>query len=162
MRRLRFLGLCCAFVALGCGRTQLPLPAAPSPAPIDLPPPSPVPQPSFDHRLQVGELIKTRVTADDRLCGDAFPYRCRHYGLTPRTSGVLMVAMTWGSGEYPLDIGVYDPQGREWAGHRVEGYRREAVLPVTAGETYVIEVWSFLSPGEEFELSASLDASGLP
>lgn len=158
MRRLHLVMVCLAFMTVGCERSQ-PLAPTTLPTPGPVPPVRPVLPPPFEQRLEIDEVIKTRITADDGWCGDQFPYHCRHYGLTAKTSGVLQVTMTWwGGGEYPLDLGVIDSLGREWPALAGPGRRRDVVLPVVAGETYVIEIWSFLFPGEEFELRSAFEA----
>jgi hypothetical protein len=158
MRRLHSVVICFALAAMGCDSTFIP-PTAPTPNPPAAPTPTPVPQPRFEQRLEIGEVIKTRVTREDPLCSEGWPYRCRYYGLTPATNGLLNITMTWqNGGVYPLDFGVYDAQGRSWDAVADAGLRRSVTLPVTAGATYVIEIWSFLEPGEEFELGSSIGA----
>jgi hypothetical protein len=52
---------------------------------------------------------------------------------------------------------VIGPSGAGWVGEIAEGPYRIARGRVTGGNTYVIEVWSFSTPHEPFELSTSLE-----
>jgi hypothetical protein len=73
--------------------------------------------------------------------------------------GVLEVAVRWNvtqTNPYPLDMDVIGPSGAGWVGEIASGPQRIARGRVTRGSTYVIEVWSFLTPPEPFELSTSL------
>jgi len=158
MRRFRISIVCLGLVALGCDRG---LPTAPTPGatPVPLPSPSPLPQPTLGSPIEVGEVITSRVTSDDPLCGHMTSYPCRYYRLTPARDGVLHITLAWSPqllDNYPLDMSVIDPQGKEWAAIVVGRAQRGASLPVTAGAPYVIEIWSFLSPPAEFELRSSL------
>jgi hypothetical protein len=59
---------------------------------------------------------------------------------------------------YPLDIGLIAPND----GLIPEvgpGTQRRLSFGVVVGGTYVIEIWSFLDPGEEFELTTALLAN---
>lgn len=100
------------------------------------------------------------MTQNDPLCDAGWPHRCRHYRLTAPAAGVLKVTMTWSSqvaDPYPLDIGVVDPLGRTYYPSVGPGAQRQVSVQVSAGTTYVIEIWSSLSPGEEFELHTAIE-----
>jgi hypothetical protein len=158
MCRFRISIVCLGLVALGCDRG---LPTAPTPGAtaVPLPTPSPSPQPPLGSHIEVGEVITSRVTSDDPLCGHNTPFPCRYYRLTPARDGVLQVTLAWNPqlvDDYPLDMSVIDPQGKDWAATVVGRAQRGVSVRVTAGASYVIEIWSFLSPGVEFELRSSL------
>lgn len=158
MGRFRISMVCLGLVALGCDRG---LPTAPTPGAtaVPLPSPSPSPQPSLGSHIEVGEVITSRVTPDDPLCGDVAPFHCRYYRMTPARDGVLHITLGWNPQlleDYPLDMGVIDPQGRERVATVVGRAQRGVSVRVTAGAPYVIEIWSFLSPGAEFELRSLL------
>lgn len=160
MCRFRISIVCLGLVALGCDRG---LPTAPTPGAtaVPLPLPSPSPQPPFGSDIEVGEVITSRVTPDDPQCGLVAPFFCRYYRLTPPRDGVLHVTLAWSPqlhDNYPLDMGVIDPHGRERTATVVGPAQRGVSLRVTAGAPYVIEIWSFLSPAAEFELRSSLSA----
>jgi hypothetical protein len=113
--------------------------------------------------IAVGEVVNSQVTMDDPLCDPGWPHRCRYYRLTAPADGVLDVTMRWSSQQpdpYPLDIDVISAIGRMGLPAGVgPGPQRRVTLRVKAGDTYVIEIWSFLSPGEGFELSTTLQGT---
>jgi hypothetical protein len=106
-------------------------------------------------------VINSRVTLDDPLCDQVWPYRCAHYRLIAPGDGVIDFVMTCPAlaDKYVVDIGVIDPAGRMWISAEAEQWRlgpqRTVRIPVTAGATYVIEIWSLGAPGEMFELKTS-------
>ena len=68
--------------------------------------------------------------------------------------------MGWSTAQadpYPLDIGVYGPTG-DWPAVVGPGAQRYVDVVADAGATYLIEVWSFLTPAEPFELTSSIEA----
>ena len=143
----------------GCGDGRVPLPTAPTTRPeAPLPPPTGTPR-TFSQRIEVGDIVEGVLTAHDPLCDPGWPYRCRYYGLTVPSTGTLLVTIAWNpeiSDPYPLDMGVTDERGREWASAANRRGDRIVAIPVTEGATYVIEVWSFRSPDEPFQLRTSL------
>jgi hypothetical protein len=58
---------------------------------------------------------------------------------------------------YPFDMGVLGPSGAVADGQIGVGLERIARGRVSAGSTYVIEVWSFLTTPEPFDLSTSIE-----
>jgi hypothetical protein len=115
--------------------------------------------PAFAERIDIGEVVRSRATAEDPLCDPGWPYRCRYYGVTVPSSGWLRVTIGWNPelpGEYPLDMGIIDEQGREWVSTPGQPAQRSVAVLAAAGTTYVIEVWSFWSPPADFELKTSL------
>ena len=109
-------------------------------------------------RIDIGDVIRSRVTAEDPLCELGWPYRCRYYGVTVPSAGWLNVTIGW-------DPELTRRYRSTWASSTfrgANGSRRQAgsaetcPVPVTAGTTYVIEVWSFWSPPADFQLTTSL------
>lgn len=119
-------------------------------------------QPTSGVPIAIGEVVSSRVTPEDALCDPKWPHRCRHYQLIASADGILEVVMTCPklAQEYVVDIGVIDPMGGMWISREAQlfalGPQRSVKLRVTAGATYVIEIWSLDAPGETFELKTSL------
>jgi hypothetical protein len=161
MQRLT-ISVVCLFLMIACGDHEVSVPTAPTanPSPVTpLPPPTRIPVPAFTQRIDIGEVVRSRATDEDPLCDTGWPYRCRYYGLTVPSAGWLNVTIGWDPelpGEYPLDMGIIDGQGREWVSTPSGAALRHVAVPVTAGTTYVIEVWSFWSPPADFQLTPSL------
>ena len=163
MGHFRYAAVSFAMLALGCDGSRSVLPTGPSqPNPkVTTSIPSPVPVvPINATTIAVGEVVNGQVTVDDPLCDLGWPHRCRCYRLTVPADGVLEVAMGWSSQQrdpYPLDIDVINASGRmgllSAAG---PGTQRRVSLRVKAGDIYALEIWSFLSPAEGFELSTTL------
>jgi hypothetical protein len=166
MRYVRFSVVCFSMLALGCdGSRRSLLPTRPS----ELPPTATTPTSPQAPRVltvaattvAVGEVVNSRVTPDDPLCDPGWPHRCRYYRLTIAEDGVLDVAMGWSPQQpdpYPLDIDVLGSFGPVSPTQVGPGPRRRVGVRVKAGDTCLIEIWSFLTPGEEFELTTSLQA----
>jgi len=152
---------CVSLLAIGCdGESTVPS----SPTSTPLPPPAPAPsrnqQPSGGAPIVLGEAVTARVTQDDPVCGAPYPHRCLYFRLEASRTGHLTVTMRWDSriaDPYPLDIAVIDPLGRMALPTIGPGTQRQVSLPVSAGSTYVIEIWSAATPGEPFELYAAID-----
>jgi hypothetical protein len=160
-----------ASVAYGCGGGSRGLVTAPS---AIAPPPPIVPteprmSPPFNYPRQtelgtaiaLGTTTSSGVTADDPICPDsgAVPYRCQYFRLAVPETGVLDVTIRWSTAQrdpYPLDMGVIGPSGAGWVSEFSNGPYRIARGQVSGGNTYVIEVWSFLTPPEPFELTTSI------
>ena len=161
MRHLPISLLFLAVLASGCDATTT-IPTAPdavTPLPPASPPPPAVRRSDVAVDIALGEVVRSRVTENDPLCGEPWPHRCRIYRVTAPTSGLLKASMTWSPqvrDPYPLDIGVVDERGLESFPHVISGTQREVWVRVTAGSSYFIEIWSFLSPPEEFELRAAM------
>ena len=160
MQRLT-VSVVCLFLMVGCGDHEVSVPTAPTANPtpvIPLPRPTRIPVPAFTQRIDIGEVVRSRATDEDPLCDPGWPYRCRYYGVTVPGPGWLNVTVGWNPalpGEYALDMGIIDEQGREWVSEPAGPALRNVAVLVTAG-TYVIEVWSFWSPPADFELKTSL------
>ena len=158
------LAIGCLWLVVACGDRELSIPTGPtSNQPVTpvlpLPPPTRNPVPAIQQRIDVGQVVRSRVGATDPVCAAGWPYRCRYYGLTAPAGGWLHVTVGWNPqlpSEYPLDMGVIDEQGREWYATAGQPAERAVSLVATAGMTYVIEVWSFMSPDEEFRLETSM------
>jgi len=155
--------LCLAVLASGCdGVTSLP--TAPGPVTPQPSAPSPSPSPAVPRSqvavdIALGDVVRSHVTDDDPLCDPSWPHRCRYYRLTPPTSGVLNVTIAWSPqvlDPYPLDVDVVDEQGRMYFPSVGPGHQRQMSMAVTAGSTYFIGIWSFVWPGEEFELRTAI------
>jgi hypothetical protein len=160
-----------ASVAYGCSDGSRGLVTAPS---AIAPPPSIVPtepwmSPPFNYPSQtalgttiaLGATTSSSVTAGDPICPDssAFPFRCQYFRLAVPESGVLDVTIRWSASQrdpYPLDLGVIGPSGAGWMSVFSNAPYRIARGQVSGGNTYVIEVWSFLTPHQPFELITSL------
>ena len=157
-------------LALGaCGGSEtsrLPVaPSAPATPPLVSNEPSMSPptrrgsQPDLGKTIPLGETVRSRVAPDDPLCGEAYPYGCKYFRVLVPQDGVLEITVRWSatqSSPYPLDMDVIGPSGAGWAGEIASGPQRIARGLAAAGATYVIEVWSFLTPHEPFELTTSL------
>ena len=162
MRHLPISLLCLAVLASGCDAVSTfpTSPGAVTPQPsAPPPPPPPVSRSEVAVDIALGQVVRSHVTDDDPLCDPAWPYRCRYYRLIAPTSGVLNVSIAWSPqarDPYPLDIGVVEERGLEYFPLVGPDTQRQVSLRVTAGRTYVIEIWSFLSPPEEFELRTAI------
>ena len=170
MWKISSLGVLLALTAVACEDSKQALVLRPTPLaspapPLPAPPPAPpvvIPHPRLSDAspIAIGETIKSQATADDPLCGEAYPHRCRYFKVTATLSGMLRVTMRWSAAQrdpYPLDIGVYGSGGGEWLPVAGPGTERAVYVPADAGATYLIEVWSFLTPGEPFELTSSIE-----
>ena len=156
MRHLPVSLLCLAVFASGCDSNTFPTAPGPvTPSRSAPSPPSPaVPRDAVD--LALGGVVRSRVTEGDPLCGSQpYQFHCRRYRLTIPASGILVVVMAWGAevlNPYPLDIGVLDERGFEYPPSVGPGPQRRVEFRVSAAGTYVVEIWSFLTPHEDFEL----------
>ena len=170
MRNTGFGIVLLALTASGCnGSSRELLPVTPTPtaaAPTvstepPLSPPSQRPrQPELGTSIAVDQAVSSRVTPDDPLCDPGWRYRCRYFRLAVPRDGVLRVTIQWNPAQldpYPLDMEIIGPSGSGWLGQIGRGPQRIGRGRVSGGSTYVIEVWSFLTPGEPFELLASLE-----
>ena len=144
--------ICLALAELGCdgasGGDGSRLPAAPSPV---LSPP-PVTFPS----IAVGEVVRLQFTADDVPCGGAGGH-CRSYNVTAPSDGRLEVEIRSVSGEssFVSTLEMYVvPGGDSW--DIGPGPRISVTIPVRAGATYEIRLYSPKIPTVELELRASL------
>lgn len=156
---MRFLAaICFAMLALGCSDGRSLLPTGPSSLPTTALPG--LPGPTNAITIVAVEVVNDRVRSDDPLCDPEWPHRCRYYQLKAAVDGVLDVSLKWSSHQldpYPLDIDVIGVHGRIGPTPAIgPGNQRRVSLPVRAGDTYAIEIWSFLSPGEVFDLSATI------
>jgi hypothetical protein len=166
MRNVGSIMVLLAVAAVGCESPRRalllgPTPLASTPPPIP-PPPQPIPHPRLGDAtpIAIGETVKSQTTADDPWCAPGGPHRCRYFKVTAPIQGVLRVTMRWSAAQpdpYPLDIGVHGPTG-EWLPVVGPGAQRHVDVRADAGATYLIEVWSFLTPAERFELTSSLES----
>ena len=164
MRNVGSIMVLVAVAAAGCESPQRalllgPTPLASTPPPVP-PPPLPVAHPRLGDAvaIAIGETLRSQTTADDPLCAPEQPHRCRYFKVTAPSGGSLRVTMRWSAAQpdpYPLDIGVYGPTG-EWFAVVGPGAQRYVEVLADAGATYLIEIWSFLTPAEPFELTSSL------
>jgi hypothetical protein len=155
MRHIPVSLLCLAVLASGCDSNTFP--TAPGPVTSSAASPPPVgPRADAATSIVLGEMIRSRVTEGDPLCGaPPYQFRCRRYRVTIPASGIFVAVMAWGAevlNPYPLDIGVLDERGFEYVPSVGPGPQRRVEFRVSAGSTYVIEIWSFLTPHEDFEL----------
>lgn len=154
-----------ALAAAGCESPGRVLALAPTPV-VAAPPPGPPPAPPVPHPrladanpMAVGETVRSQATTDDPLCDPGWPYRCRYFRIIAPRDGTLRVTMRWSAAQpdpYPLDIAVYGPM-HEWESAPGRGAEREVLGPADSGASYLVEVWSFLTPAEPFELTSSIE-----
>ena len=126
------------------------MPTAPSAVPRDAPAP-----PSF-RSIAVGTVVRFQFTADDVPCvgGDG---RCRSYTVTAPSDGRLEVVVTSVSGQdnfVPTMEMYVVPGGDYW--DVGPGPRISVTVPVKAGGTYEIRMFSAKVASLELELRASL------
>lgn len=164
MRSVGSLMVLLAVAAVGCESPQRALLLGPtqlaSTPPPSQPPRLPHPRLGDASPIAIGETVSSQTTADDPLCDPGWPHRCRYFKVTTPSRGMLRVTMRWSAAQpdpYPLDIGVYGPTG-EWFPVVGPGAQRYVDIGAAAGATYLIEVWSFLTPAERFELTSSLES----
>lgn len=151
MRKLFPLGLYWALLVTACGGHPSALPV-PSPVPAPAPTPGPVTFPS----ITIGDVVRFRFTADDVPCvgGDG---RCRSYNVTAPSDGQLEVVITSVSGEdsFVSTVEMYVvPGGDSW--NVGPGARISVSVPVRAGGTYEIRMFSPQVPSVELELRTLL------
>lgn len=156
MRNLIRSAICFALFGLGCDgvyRTGGPsVPTAPTVAPAPTPLPTPTPFPS----ITVGDAVRFQFTADDAPCVGAGG-RCRSYYITAPSDGRLEVAVASVSGQDSFISGLemyVVPGGDSW--DVGPGPRISVTLPVRAGFTYEIRMYSAIVPSVELVLRASL------
>jgi hypothetical protein len=140
-----------------CGDQRRPLPTAPS---TFVPTPSLSPDPRLDigTPIDFGQTLTFTVANDDPVCPGAYQYHCRYFRVTVPQDGILLVTIRWKIPmSYPFDMGVLGPSGAVADGQIGVGLERIARGRVSAGSTYVIEVWSFLTTPEPFDLSTSIE-----
>jgi len=133
----------------------------PTPSPVSPRPPA-VPDGRLDDAtpLEIGETVQGQTNEGDPQCDPAWPHRCRYFKVTAPQPGLLHVTVRWGPSSrdpYPLDIAVYGPNGGAQLPVVGPGTQRRVDVVVDSGGTYLVEVWSFLTPGEPFELTSSLE-----
>jgi hypothetical protein len=161
MGHLRLSVVTFAMVALGCDGARSVLPTAPGELDPRATTPAAAPVvPTNAATIVIGEVVNSKVTMDDPLCDPRWPHRCRYYRLTAPADGFLEVTMRWSVEQpdpYPLDIDIISAFGRMGLPPDVgPGPQRRVAPRVKAGDTYTIEISSFLSPGEAFELTTAL------
>jgi hypothetical protein len=156
--RYRFLAsvICAVLGGLGCDGSYRtggpPLPTAPTVAPAPTPLPAPGPFPS----ITVGDVVRFQFTADDVPC-DGANGRCRSYNVTAPSDGRLEVVLASVSGEdsFVSTTEMYVvPGGDSW--DVGPGPRISVTIPVRAGGTYEIRMYSAKVPSVGLELRASL------
>jgi hypothetical protein len=165
MRKIALWVALSALAVCGCGDERRPLPTTPS---AILPTPSPEPRPpapapphllDLETPIEFGQSDTFTVTSDDPVCGARpYQYHCRYFRVTAPRDGVMVVTIGWKiPEEYPFDMAVFGPSGGVADGQIGVGLERIARGRVSAGSTYVIEVWSFLTTPEPFDLSTSIE-----
>lgn len=170
MRNAHVAVVLLTFAASGCDGGNRQLPAAPSAVPASPTTVSSDPrmspssqrdrQPDVGTLIALGQVVSSRATADDPICGTRYPFHCQYFRLPVSQDGVLEVTLRWSAAQrdpYPLDMDVIGPSGAGWVGETANGAYRVARGRAAGGSTYVIEVWSFLTPHEPFELTTSLE-----
>ena len=166
MRNIAFWIAVIGLVSCGRGNEPNSIPTTPStflPAPVAPQPPQPAPAPSpglFEDAIPLafGATVTDSVADDDPACGSPYVYRCRYFRIAVPRDGELVVTIRWNfPASYPFDLGVYGPTGSVADGKIGVGLERTARGRVSGGATYVIEVWSFLTPSGSFELTTSID-----
>lgn len=153
--------ICFALAVVGCdgatGGGSSRLPSAPSAAPPSVAPPPPVTFPA----VTVGEVVRFWFTADDVPCAGA-QGRCRSYNVTAPSDGRLEVVVTSVSREasFVSTLEMYVvPGGDSW--DVGPGPRISVTIPVRAGGTYEIRMYSAQVPSVELELRASLQGADI-
>lgn len=160
-----------AFMAPGCNGGDRYLPVVPSTVPAPPTTRSGDPrlspfsqrdrQPDGGTVIAVGRIVSSRVTPEDPTCGTKYPFHCQYFRVPVSQDGVLEVTLRWSAAQrdpYPLDMDVIGPSGDGWVGEIANGPYRVARGRITGGSTYVIEVWSFVTPHEPFELTTSVQS----
>ena len=164
MGMLRFSVISFALTALGCGGgSSSVVPTGPSqslpPASTVVPSREPM-VPANAATITVGEVVKGQVTGEDPLCDPGGRHRCRYYRLVSPADGILEVTIKWSAQQvdpYPLDVDIINASVRIGLAPAIgPGPQRRTSVRIKAGDAYAIEVWSFLSPSEPFELSTAL------
>jgi hypothetical protein len=162
MEMLRFSVFFFALLALGCDGGASAVPTGPSqpPTPASAPPSSTgFVVPPNTATIAVGEVLNGQATEQDPLCAPGFPYRCRYYRLIAPADGILDITIKWSAQQvdpYPLDLDVIHATRIGSQPLIGPGPQRRISIRIRSGDSYAIEVWSFLSPGEAFELSTAL------
>jgi len=168
MRHVNLAVVVLVLIASGCGGGDRQLPMGPSAVPAPLPssgeprmsPPTLRDrQPDLGRPIPLGEMVSSRVATDDPVCPGPHLFRCQYFRLTVPQDGVLEVTIRWSAAQrdpYPVDMDVIGPSGAGFSGEIASGPYRVARGRVAGGSTYVIEVWSFLTPDEPFELTTLL------
>ena len=78
-------------------------------------------QPDLGRTIALGEIVSSRVTPDDHICGDRYPFRCQYFRLPVPQDGILEVTIQWSAAQrnqYPLDMDIIGPSGSGWVGDR--------------------------------------------
>ena len=156
MRKLLPAGLYWTLLATACGGSPSPLPTAPSTVPAPAPTPPPVTSCSSCPSITVGEVIRFRFTADDVPCAGGGG-SCRSYNVTTPSDGRLEAVVTSVSAEeaFTSTTEMYVvPGGDSW--DVGPGPRISVTIPVRAGRTYEIRMFSAKVPSVELELRTSL------
>lgn len=160
MKRVRFLAIAIPLVA-GCGVNGGESITAPTRLQGPPTPPEPSSSPTHLDRYRVANMesgVVSQVTGDDFQCDPG--HYCQGFLLQAPTNARLDVVMTWAPSldSYPLDFDVFDPEtgltyySMGWGA----GQRRVTSVPLQAGISYPLTVWSARLPGEVFELRFSL------
>lgn len=163
MRSIAFSVALSTLAVCACGDARRPLPTTPSailPTPSPEPrPPAPAPPRLLETPIEFGQSDTFTVTSDDPVCGARpYQYHCRYFRVTAPRDGVMVVTIRWKiPEEYPFDMAVFGPSGGVADGQIGVGLERIARGRVSGGSTYVIEVWSFLTTSEPFDLSTSFE-----
>ena len=124
-------------------------PLAPTTAPV-------IPQAPNFPAIVVGQIVRFQFTAEDSSCvaGDG---ACRSYNVTAPSDGRLEIVLMSVSGEdgFIRTTEMYVVPGADsW--DVGPGPRISATIPVKAGATYEIRMYSAKVPSVELELRASL------
>jgi len=114
--------------------------------------------------LRLGQTVQASVKSDAPPCD---PIRwdarapCRTFLITPRTSGLLVVTITW-SGGPELDATLVDGRGEYVAySNDVPGEEVSLAAGLDAGKTYVLRVNSYYS-GQIFLVRAEFQGADAP
>jgi hypothetical protein len=121
---------------------------------------SPVaPSPWAPQPVVVGDILRVRVTNDDRICDPCCSARCLRYSVVASRAGLLEVTLTWltlaprHADADPPGFSVVDPTGRHWYATEPGGTRR-VQLPAAREDYFQVHVWAV--PDEEFQLQSLL------
>ena len=138
-----------------------PTPPLPTPLPSVVAPPQPSSRFSEVFTdLTIGERAFRRAGANSPECFGLPGWQCQFFRVTPTRDGALDLTLTWDletQPGQPLDLSLFDPDGREMWSDYGPGPRGHMRARVKAGSTYQITVW-YTFVGVEFELQSSLES----
>ncbi len=105
--------------------------------------------------INIGEVVKGRVTADDPPCVGEPQWVCQSFRLTAPSDGTFEVTLSYSDGN--LNVSVTDAERSIWWWDPQPVFGSVRVrAQAKADAAYQIVVWEYEKPGVEFELRTSL------